>query len=320
MIDYVKQDPIAALEQRRLSTLATARLEQFYRSMFLIRYFEERVLELFSEGQLFGTTHAYIGQEANAVGLLSHLTRDDIVFSNHRCHGHYLAYSDDVDGLLAEIMGRESGICGGKGGSQHICAGNFYTNGVLGGIVPCAAGIALAEKQKHSGAKVIVFIGDGALGEGVIYETFNIAALWSLPMLFVVENNFYAQSTPSRLQLSGEIAARPQAFGIETVQCRPASVEDVHGLAGEAWAYIEHERKPFCLILDTYRFCPHSKSDDHRDSAEIAAWQARDPLRRLAQQLNADRRNTIEQHVRARIAQAVEQARAAAFPAVPAIT
>lgn len=293
---------------------------EFYRQMLLIRRFEERILDLFAEGQLFGTTHAYIGQEANAVGVLSHLCRADVVFSNHRCHGHYLAYSDDVEGLLAEIMGRADGICGGKGGSQHICAGNFYTNGVLGGIVPCAAGIALAEKQKRSGAKVVVFVGDGALGEGVIYETFNIAALWSIPMLFVIENNFYAQSTPSRLQLSGEIAARPRAFGIETVHCCPASVEEVYAVAGNAWARIERERKPFCLVLDTYRFCPHSKGDDHRDSAEIAAWQARDPLQKLAGQIPAELRLAIERQVQGRIAQAVTHARMAEFPGVQALT
>lgn len=300
--------------------LTTTRREQFYRQMFLIRAFEERVLELFSEGKLFGTTHAYIGQEANAVGVLSHLSREDIVFSNHRCHGHYLAYSDDVDGLLAEIMGRETGMCGGKGGSQHIFAGNFYTNGVLGGIVPCAAGIALAEKYKGSRSKVAVFIGDGALGEGTIYETFNLAALWSIPLLFVIENNFYAQSTPSRLQLSGQIAARPQAFDIETVHCCPASVEEVHAVAGDAWATIEQQGKPFCLVLDTYRFCPHSKSDDHRDIAEIAAWQARDPLRRLAGQIDIETRLMIEQQAHTRIAQAVDRAQAAGFPGARAIT
>lgn len=300
--------------------LATTRLEQFYRQMFLIRAFEERVLELFSEGQLFGTTHAYIGQEANAVGVLSHLGPEDIVFSNHRCHGHYLAYSDDVEGLLAEIMGREIGMCGGKGGSQHIFAGNFYTNGVLGGIVPCATGIALAEKYKASRAKVAVFIGDGSLGEGTIYETFNLAALWSIPILFVIENNFYAQSTPQRLQLSGQIAARPQAFDIETVHCRPDSVEEVYAVAGDAWATIEEQGKPFCLVLDTYRFCPHSKGDDHRDVAEIEAWRSRDPLQRLASQIDIGTRLRIEEQAHLRIAQAVSTAQAAAFAGARAIS
>lgn len=304
--------------QRHIS--AQPSLEYFYRQMFLIRSFEERVLQLFSEGKLFGTTHAYIGQEANAVGVLSHLGPSDIVFSNHRCHGHYLAYSDDVEGLLAEIMGRKTGICGGKGGSQHIYAENFYTNGVLGGTVPCAAGIALAEKYKGSGARVVVFLGDGALGEGVVYETFNISSLWSVPILFVIENNFYAQSTPSHLQIAGEIAARPQAFNIQTIHACPESVEEVYNLAGEAWAAIEHDGRPFCLVLDTYRFCPHSKSDDHRSAEEIAAWRERDLLRKLALQLDPLARELIEKEVQERIAQAVANAAIAEFSDARAIT
>jgi TPP-dependent pyruvate/acetoin dehydrogenase alpha subunit len=294
--------------------------EQFYRQMFLIRAFEERVLELFSAGKLFGTTHTYIGQEANAVGVLAHLGADDIVFSNHRCHGHYLAYRDDVDGLMAELMGRATGVCGGRGGSQHLHAGNFYTNGVLGGTIPCAAGIAFAEKRKKTGARVVVFLGDGALGEGVVYETFNLASLWSIPILFVIENNFYAQTTPSRLQIAGEIAARPQAFRIETMHQRPASVQQVYDLAEQAFANIREQGKPFCLVLDTYRFSAHSKGDDYRDPAEIAEWKVRDPLHKLAEELDPARRQIIEAEIVACIDRAVERASAAEFAGAEAIT
>lgn len=287
---------------------------ELYRRMFQIRSFEERVLQLFSEGKLFGTTHAYIGQESIAVGVLAHCGKDDIVFSNHRCHGHYLAYSDDVDGLLAEIMGRATGICGGIGGSQHIHAGNFYTNGVLGGIVPCATGMALAEKLKGSRARVVVFIGDGALGEGVIYESFNIAALWNVPILFVVENNHYAQSTPTQLEMAGEIASRPQAFTIHTLECQAGSVGDVYEAAATAWDYIDTHGKPCCLVFDTYRLCPHSKSDDFRPAEEIAAWRERDPLTALAEQLTMTERCAIEEDVLARIDLAVLKATAAPFP------
>jgi TPP-dependent pyruvate/acetoin dehydrogenase alpha subunit len=304
---------------KSLPALEIAATEQFYRRMFLIRSFEERLLELFSEGKLFGTTHTSMGQEAIAVGVIAHLDRRDVVFSNHRCHGHYLAYSDDVEGLLAEIMGRENGICGGKGGSQHIHAGNFYTNGVLGGIVPCAAGIALAEKYKGSGAKVVVFIGDGALGEGVIYETFNIAALWSIPILFVVENNFYAQSTPTYLQMAGQLADRPLAFGIQAAQYRPASVEEVYTAAGEAWSFVEQQQRPFCLVFDTYRFGPHSKGDDFRSVEEIAEWRANDPLRRLAEQIDDATRAAIEREVRDRLERAVLECSLAALPGAQAL-
>ncbi len=288
--------------------------EEFYRQMFLIRSFEERVLQLFSEGKLFGTTHTSIGQEADAVGVLAHLQPEDIVFSNHRCHGHYLAFTDDVDGLLAELMGRATGICGGQGGSQHLCSGNFYTNGVLGGTVPCATGMALAEKLKRSRARVVAFLGDGMLGEGIVYESFNMASLWSIPILFVVENNFYAQTTSLRLAMAGEMAARPQAFDIATLRCLPSSVQEIHAIAAEALTYVKEQGKPYCLILDTYRFGPHSKGDDYRAPAELAEWKSRDPLRKLADELDTARRGEIEAEVAARIQAAVERASAAPFP------
>ena len=140
-------------------------LATFYERMFFIRRFEETLLDLFSLGKLVGTTHTYIGQEANAVGLIDHLEPElDTIFSNHRCHGHYLAFTDDAFGLLCEVMGKAPGVCGGKGGSQHLCKGNFYSNGVLGSIVPVATGIGLAEKQKGTGAVSTVFLGDGTLG------------------------------------------------------------------------------------------------------------------------------------------------------------
>ena len=188
-----------------------------YERMALIRRFEETLLELFAAGELHGTTHTCIGQEADAVGVISCLEPErDVVVSNHRCHGHYLAFTDDVDGLLREVMGRVGGVCGGKGGSQHLFAGNFYSNGVLGSTVPLAAGIALAEREKGSGAVATVFVGDGTLGQGVVYESLNIASLWGLPLLVVVEHNGYAQSTPSGLQVAGDVEARARAFGIAT--------------------------------------------------------------------------------------------------------
>ena len=201
--------------------------------MFFIRRFEETLLDLFSLGKLVGTTHTYIGQEANAVGVIDHLDPDvDTIFSNHRCHGHYLAFTDDAFGLLCEVMGKAPGVCGGKGGSQHLCKGNFYSNGVLGSIVPVATGIALAEKRKGTGAVSTVFLGDGTLGEGVTYESLNIASLWQLPVLFVVENNHYAQSTPVELELAGSIAARGAAFGVEVDELDTTDVEEIHERGG----------------------------------------------------------------------------------------
>jgi acetoin:2,6-dichlorophenolindophenol oxidoreductase subunit alpha len=284
-------------------------LAQLYERMFFIRRFEESLLDLFSQGKLVGTTHTYIGQEANGVGIVDHLEPAvDTIFSNHRCHGHYLAFTDDAYGLLCEVMGRSDGVCGGKGGSQHLCKGNFYSNGVLGSIVPVATGIALAEKRKGTGAVSTVFLGDGTLGEGVTYESLNLASLWRLPVLFVVENNHYAQSTPVELELAGSITARAAAFGIETHELATTDVEEIHPAAGRAVARIRDTGEPFFLVLDTYRFSPHSKGDDNRDPAEIEARRKSDPLTVAGARLGEEERRAIEEACELRVAETVAAA------------
>jgi TPP-dependent pyruvate/acetoin dehydrogenase alpha subunit len=283
-----------------------------YERMYFIRRFEETLLDLFAQGKLVGTTHTYIGQEANAVGVIDHLEPgQDVIFSNHRCHGHYLAFTDDPFGLLSEVMGKATGTCGGKGGSQHLCNGNFYSNGVLGSIVPVATGIGLAEKRKGTGAVSTVFLGDGALGEGVTYESLNLASLWRLPVLFVVENNFYAQSTPIELELAGSIPARGAAFGVEVAELDTTDVEEVHEAAGKAVARIRETGEPSFLVLHTYRFSPHSTGDDNRDPAEIEERRTRDPLVVAGARLDASERGAIEARAEQRLAETVEAAEAA---------
>jgi TPP-dependent pyruvate/acetoin dehydrogenase alpha subunit len=291
-------------------------LATLYERMYFIRRFEETLLDLFSQGKLAGTTHTYIGQEANGVGVIDQLDPErDVVFSNHRCHGHYLAFTNDAFGLLSEVMGRATGVCGGKGGSQHLCRGNFYSNGVLGSIVPVATGIALAEKVKGTGAVSTVFLGDGTLGEGVTYESLNIASLWTLPVLFVVENNHYAQSTPVELELAGSIPARAEAFGVEAEALDTTDVEEVHEAAGRAVARIRETGAPFFLVLDTYRFSPHSKGDDNRDPAEIEERRARDPLLVAVARLGDGERRAVEEACERRLAEVVEAAEAAPLAA-----
>ncbi len=182
----------------------------------LIRAVEEKFLKLFSEGKLNGTVHTCVGQEFSAIAFAGQLQKKDFIFSNHRCHGHYIAFTDDVRGLLAELLGKASGTSGGIGSSQHLCNNNFFSNGIQGGITPVAAGYALANKFKNNGDIGIVFIGDGTLGEGVLYETLNIVSKWEIPLLIVCENNFYAQSTSQTLTLAGNILDRAAAFGIKT--------------------------------------------------------------------------------------------------------
>lgn len=289
-----------------------AELAVLYERMHFIRRFEETLLDLFAQGKLVGTTHTYIGQEANAVGIVDHLEPErDVIFSNHRCHGHYLAFTGDAFGLASEVMGKATGTCGGKGGSQHLCKGNFYSNGVLGSIVPVATGIALAEKKKGTGAVSTVFLGDGTLGEGATYESLNMASLWTLPVLFVVENNFYAQSTPVELELAGSMTARGAAFGIEVAELDTTDVLEVHDVAGQAISRIRETGEPFFLVLHTYRFSPHSKGDDNRDPAEIEQRRERDPLTIAGARLAAEERERIEAANEERLAETIAAAEAA---------
>lgn len=243
-----------------------------------IRLFEERVLDEFSKGRLFGTTHTCIGQEADAVGVIGALRRSDIVFSNHRGHGHYLAHGGSMHALAAELMGRSTGVSGGLGGSQHLHFPGFYSNGIQGGIVPCAVGMALAEKRQNSGAIVAVFLGDGTFGEGVVYESFNIASLWRVPVLFVVENNRYAQTTPLSANFSGNFSLRFKAFDIDIDELDTTDVIAIREAAESIVASVRGMSRPRAMILNTYRFSPHSKGDDVRDPAEIEHYRQFDPI------------------------------------------
>jgi TPP-dependent pyruvate/acetoin dehydrogenase alpha subunit len=256
-----------------------AELAKLYREMLRIRRFEEQVLEAFPSGLFYGTTHTYIGQEANAVGVLDHLQPGDIVFSNHRCHGHFLAYGGDMQGLYAEMMGKPSGVGAGRGGSQHIHWKDFYSNGVLGSTAPVATGAALAEKLKGSKNIVVIFLGDGALGQGVLYESLNLASLGGAPILFVIENNQIAQTTPIELGLAGSIAQRFEAFDIFTREIDSSDVQEIHALAKESVTELRKTGRPEALVLNTRRFGPHSKGDDTRDPKEVEQMrQERDPI------------------------------------------
>jgi len=282
----------------------------YYRTLYLIRRFEETVLAEFSRGVFYGTTHTCIGQEANAVGVLSQIGADDIVVSNHRCHGHFLAYGGDPRALFAELMGKASGVCGGKGGSQHLQWRNFYSNGILGGTIPVATGMALAEKRRGSGALTVVFLGDGALGEGVVYESLNLASLWEAPILFVLENNHIAQTTPTGLAMAGAIPARFQAFGIPTCELDTSDVREIAPEAARLLSEIRRSPRPQALILNTERFGPHSKGDDTRPPALIERLKAaRDPLGILAPDLDPAEREAVEAEVEWVVQDSFRQAR-----------
>ncbi|HEY47127.1 MAG TPA: thiamine pyrophosphate-dependent dehydrogenase E1 component subunit alpha [Anaerolineae bacterium] len=281
---------------------------ELYRQMLRIRRFEEGVLTSFSSGIFYGTTHTYIGQEADAVGVLACRREGDVVVSNHRCHGHFLAYGGSMHALAAELMGRATGVTGGRGGSQHVQWKDFYANGILGGTIPLAVGMALAEKSLNTGKIVFAFMGDGTLGEGVVYESLNMASLWSLPVLFVLENNRYAQTTPVQLHLAGEIADRFESFAIPTAEADTVDVIEILELAQEAVATVRAGEGPQALVLHTYRYGPHSKGDDTRDPEEVLRYRKRDPLPLQAERLDPDLRQRVEVEVETEVAEAFQRA------------
>ena len=252
--------------------------EEQIEEALLIRNIENSFLDLFSQGKLNGTVHTSVGQEFSAVAFAGQLFKTDFIFSNHRCHGHYLSFTKDTKGLIAELMGKKCGTCGGVGSSQHLKKDNFFSNGIQGGIVPIAAGMALANKLLENDSIGIVFIGDGTLGEGIVYETLNIISLWSIPLLVVCENNFYAQSTSLENNLAGTIMSRAEAFGIKTFE---SDTFDVDGLLNDARISIDivrSQRTPVFHLVNTARLNPHSKGDDNRDPKEILSLKQRDFL------------------------------------------
>jgi 2-oxoisovalerate dehydrogenase E1 component len=299
--------PVAADQPSRIR-------RDWVRKALLIRKCEERLLSLFSEGKLYGTVHTCIGQEWTGVSVCDALRQGDSVFSNHRGHGHFLARTGDINGLIAEVMGRISGVCGGMGGSQHLYAENYYSNGIQGGMVPIAAGKALAAKMDGKGAVSVVFIGDGTLGEGTLYEAMNIASKWQLPLLIVLENNRYAQSTSQLQTLAGKPSNRALAFDIEYRQGDTWDWQNLMRVSAEAVDFARTRQKPVFLEINTYRLKAHSKGDDNRDPAEVKDFLARDFLSGIIENPGDEWRSLIKE-VDEEVEEAVRLADAAAFTA-----
>ena len=282
-----------------------------YQQMLTIRSFESLLLEKFSTGIFIGTTHTSLGQEANAVGVLSHIQENDVVVSNHRCHGHFLAYGGDPRALFAELMGKPEGVCGGVGGSQHLHWRNFYSSGVQGGTVPMAAGMALAEKKKGDKVVVIDFMGDGTLGEGIVYESLNMISLWALPILIVLENNHIAQTTPADIAIAGSITQRFEAFGIPVTQIDSSDVLEISPLASDLIRRVRDKSMPQALVIDTARLGTHSKGDDTRPQETVEnLWRERDPItihgERLPEAVRENIRTDVERRIKAAFNEALE--------------
>lgn len=290
--------------------MKTNDINVLYKEMYQIRRFEETLLGLFSENQLNGTTHTSIGQEAADVAVMNHIQNEDYVFSNHRCHGQFIAYSGNMTILFSEIMGRQTGMCKGRGGSQHICYQHFYTNGVQGGIVPDATGMALSNKIKgNQGSVVVVFLGDGTLGQGVVYESYNLAALYDVPILYVIEDNGYAMTTKVQDGVAGSMSARAAAFGIKTDEVTSNDVLVLNKVMQYAFEYVRTKRKPFCQVIHTYRLGPHSKGDEFRKPEEIREWSDKDPLKLAEVNIDAETINRIKAEVEKELCDAVSIAK-----------
>jgi 2-oxoisovalerate dehydrogenase E1 component len=297
--------------------LSDANRKRVLEKALLSRFVEEQLLTLFSEGKLHGTVHTCIGQEFSGAVITEFLLPSDTLFSNHRCHGHFLSRNGDIEGLIAELMGRQTGVSGGLGGSQHLYKDGFYSNGIQGGIVPVAAGLALGHKLKKNGAISVVFIGDGTLGEGVVYETLNIASKWELPLLVVLEDNKYSQSTEQSETLAGDIDARFDSFGIETVRANTWNWEDLHAKAELLITGMRSDSKPRFLHIDTYRLKAHSKGDDTRSREVVEPFEKIDPLNiLLAEQGEATWITSIRGQIKDAVARAELSANACLPPEV----
>jgi TPP-dependent pyruvate/acetoin dehydrogenase alpha subunit len=299
---------IAAQEPERSGAPISSVL-RLYEEMRLIATVEQALLDLFSRGLISGTIHTSLGQESCAVAVAGQLKNgEDYVFSTHRCHGHYIAFTGDLEGLVGEILGKASGVCKGIGGSQHLSNGTFFSNGILGGIAAVATGAAFGLKNNGPGRIAAVFLGDGAFGEGIVYEAMNIAALWKLPVLFAVEDNGYAQSTPKHLEHSGQLVDRGRPFGIPIVACDARDPETLVRQAGSLIQEMRQSGGPAMFYMHTYRLAPHSKGDDDRDHREIAAEAEYQPLARLGRRIPEAERIAIDRAVGGRVDQVVKAA------------
>ena len=263
-------------------------LEQLYEQMILIRRFEEKAGQLYGMGHIGGFCHLYIGQEAVVVGMQSMAEEGDSVVTSYRDHGHMLACGMESRGVMAELTGRKDGYSRGKGGSMHMFSRekNFYGgHGIVAAQVPIGAGLAFAHKYKGDGGVNMAYLGDGAVNQGQVYETFNMSALWKLPVIFVIENNQYGMGTSvSRAAAGLDLADRGKAYGIPGLQVDGMDVLAVRAAAREALDYCRSGKGPYILEMKTYRYRGHSMSDPakYRTRDEVDAMRKQhDPIEQL---------------------------------------
>jgi len=265
--------------------LSKTQLIEMYRRMVTIRAFEYKIKDLFSKGTIVGDLHLSIGQEAVAVGVCAGLQKDDYVLSTHRGHGHCIAKGADVKRMMAEFFGRKTGICKGKGGSMHLAdfsVGMLGASGIVGGGIPQAVGAGLSIKLRGTDQVAVSFFGDGASNQGTFHESLNLAAIWKLPVIFVCENNQYAESTPvSKVMLVKNIADRATAYGVTGVVVDGMDAAAVYEAVMEAVRRARKGKGPTLIECKTYRFEGHEEGDPwtkYRSKEEVEEWKKRCPI------------------------------------------
>lgn len=287
---------IAANPRETNSAINVEQWLRMYRQMSRIRLFEEQVNQLYTRALMPGLAHLYIGEEAVAVGVCEALRKDDYITSTHRGHGHCLAKGASPDRMFAELLGKEAGYCRGKGGSMHIAdpaTGNLGANAIVAGSVGIATGAALSAKRLGTDRVAVCFFGEGALGQGVLYEVMNLAQLWKLPVIYVCENNLYTEYTHYTETTAGDITARAAAFGL---QAETVDGQDVRAVHEKAKELVEHGRRgsgPGFLLCNTYRYHGHHVGDINREyyrsKSEEQHWKnERDPIKLLADWLKQE--------------------------------
>ena len=310
------------------TAIGKEKLLRMYRQMMSIRLFEEQVNELYTRALMPGLAHLYSGEEAIAVGICEALRGDDYITSTHRGHGHCLAKGETPNLMFAELLGKRAGYCKGKGGSMHIAdpaTGNLGANAIVAGSVGIATGAAFSSKHLGNERVAVCFFGEGALGQGIVYEEMNLAQLWKLPVIYVCENNLYTEYTHFSETTAGDILQRATAFGLQAERVDGQDVRAVYSVASQ---FIERARKgdgPAFLLCDTYRYTGHHVGDINRDyyraKSEEQHWKnERDPIKILTDYLISENitdnagLDRIQSDVAAEMKAAVEFAVAAPYP------
>jgi acetoin:2,6-dichlorophenolindophenol oxidoreductase subunit alpha len=302
---------------------------RMYRRMQMIRLFEEQVNELYTRALMPGLAHLYVGEEAVAVGICEALHTDDYITSTHRGHGHCVAKGAAPDRMFAELLGKEAGYCRGKGGSMHIAdpaTGNLGANAIVAGSTGIATGAAFSAKHAGKGQVAVCFFGEGALGQGVLYEVMNLAALWKLPVIYVCENNLYTEYTHFTETTAGDVLARGNAFGVPSERVDGQDIRAVHAVASKLVDHARRGEGPSFLLCNTYRYSGHHVGDINREyyrsKQEELEWKSkRDPIKLFSDWLVDEKLATastlgqIESEVRQEMQTAVDFAIAAPYPA-----